>query len=128
VSFRSGPILALLASALLVGCIFPEGGETGGGVAPRIVSSFPASGSVQLPQDGAQLFSVEGEDDDSLDLTWRWLLDDEVQVFGESADGAFDQSWTLDWAEELSGATVDVVFEVSDGDYSADLLWPVDVQ
>ena len=121
-----GLALALLPVALL-GCTYPEGGGVEGGVAPRITSSFPESGQQLLVVDGSLTFEAAGEDADSLSLTWEWRLDDEVEVLSSSEDGAFDQAWTLAWDPDLSGASVDVTFEVSDGAYSAELFWPVDV-
>ena len=118
--------LVLLPLAL-IGCPYPEGGETEGGVAPRISASFPDPGLQVLVGDGSLTFSAEGEDSDSLDLDWSWRVDDEIDVQGLSADGTFDVEWTLYWDAELSGTSVDVTFEVSDGTYTTDLFWPVDV-
>lgn len=116
-----------MALALGSGCtLFPEGdGSTG--YAPRITSSFPDSGTQRLLEDGSLTFSVGGEDDDSLELTWSWLLDDELQVAGQSGDGFFDEEWSLAWDPSISGTSVEVCFEVSDGSLTTELFWPVDV-
>ena len=116
-----------LAPLVLSGCTYPEGGGVEGGLAPRITSSFPDSGQQVLVAGGSLTFSAAGEDADSLELDWAWRLDGEVEVFGSSDDGTFEVEWTLSWDEELSGSDRDVTFEVSDGSYSAELFWPLDV-
>jgi len=121
---RGWPLLVALA---LAGCdLIPyEGGDDG--YAPRITSSFPDSGTQRLLLDGTLEFAAAGVDDDSLELTWSWRLDDEVQAVGTFTDGTFDVAWELVWTEDLSGASVDVCFEVSDGSLTSELFWPVDV-
>jgi hypothetical protein len=119
-------VAAALLALLLGGCPYSDGGDTVGGLAPRITASFPEPGEQVLVEDGSLTFSAEGEDADSLELDWAWLLDDEVEVFGSSDDGSFDVEWTLFWDQELSGADLDITFEVTDGSYSTDLFWPVD--
>ncbi len=115
---------ALLA---LSGCDLLLDPGTSNSFAPRIDRSFPEDGVLEL-ETGSLVFSAEGEDDDSLDLSWSWLIDGDVRATGVSDDGAFDANWELAWDPELAGSTVEVRFEVSDGSLSADLLWSVDVR
>lgn len=124
---RTWPLF--LGATLLAGCtaIFdPSGGDNS--FAPRISSSFPEPGTQLLAEDGTLLFSAEGEDDDSLVLEWVWEVDGDPQVLGDSSDGLFDTSFDLAWRSEWSGATVEVRFLVDDGELSAELVWPVDVE
>ncbi len=120
-------LMLALAPLALAGCPWPDGGGGGGGLAPQITSSFPEAGQQQLVEDGSLTFAASGEDGDSLELEWAWRLDDWVDVSGLTEDGTFDVEWTLYWEPELSGTSVDVTFEVSDGVYGAELFWPVDV-
>ncbi len=118
-----------LAAVLLSGCsLLLDPGTGDNTIAPRIDSSFPEPGTQELPQGGTLLFSAEGEDDDSLELEWAWEVDGSARVLGESDDGGFDTSFDLAWLAEWSGATVDVRFVVDDGEFSAELIWPVNVE
>ncbi len=118
-----------VAAVLLSGCsLLLDPGTSDNTIAPRIDSSFPEPGTQDLLQGGTLLFSAEGEDDDSLDLEWAWEVDGSARVLGESDDGAFDTSFDLAWLAEWSGATVDVRFVVDDGELSAELIWPVNVE
>ncbi len=118
-------LVLVLASA---GCdllLDPGGGSNE--YAPRIDGSFPDAGVLELAA-GSLTFSADGEDPDSLALSWTWSLDGEVQAAGTSDDGTFETGWDLAWDPAMAGATVEVGFAVSDGDLSADLLWTVDVR
>ena len=119
--------LALLS--LLAACGGGSGsGGTGGTWAPQITYSFPDSGIQDLSEGSSLSFTALGEDIDSLDLEWEWLLDEAITALGEVTDGSFDESWTLQWSEELSGFMHDVSFLVRDPDgNSAELYWPVQV-
>ncbi len=120
-------MIALLVM-LLGGCpLLLDPGTGANSYAPRIDRSFPEPGAQELIS-GVLLFSAEGEDDDSLDLSWTWSLDGEVQAAGTSTDGTFDTGWELSHDPALSGATVEVLFAVSDGDLEATLEWPVDIR
>jgi len=71
-------------------------------------------------------FAAGGEDVDSLELSWEWLLNDQVEASGEASTGSFYTEWTLDWSEQLSGLLSDVTFVVRDPDDNAtELYWPV---
>ena len=124
---RPAALAPLLGLILLSGCsLLPyEGGDDG--FAPRITESFPEPGSQRLLVEGTLEFAAAGEDEDTLELTWSWRRDGEVQAVGTSTDGTFDLSWELAWSEDLSGSSIDVCFEVSDGSLTAELFWPVDV-
>lgn len=119
---------ALLSAALLAGCgTYGDDDSAASGYAPEISWSSPTAG-VQVLVDGGVLdFIAEGGDTDSVDLDWSWLLDDELQAFGSSDDGTFYTEWALHWSPELAGTSVDVGFEVSDGEQVTTLYWPVDV-
>lgn len=123
--------MRLLAFALAAGAL---GGcelllDPGGGTnefAPRIDRSFPEAGVLEL-ESGTLLFSAEGEDDDSLDLTWTWTVDDTISTSSSSSDGTFDAEWELPWDPEQSGRSLTVRFEVTDGEFASELLWTVSV-
>jgi len=123
--------LALLSagSLVLAGCGWAGGsGGTAGAWAPQITDSFPDSGIQELPEGSSLTFTVLGEDIDSLELEWEWLLDDAIQSAGDVSEGSFDLSWTLPWSEELSGFLHDVTFVVRDpGGNATELYWPVQV-
>ena len=127
---RTSP-LPLLALVVVSGCGWGGGSGSGGGGgtwAPQITYSFPEDGILDLPADGSLTFSVTGEDVDSLDLLWEWQLNSSPQAFGETSDGTFEESWTLEWSEDLSGFLHDIHFVVTDPDNnSTELYWPVQV-
>jgi len=120
-----------LALVVVSGCGWGGGSGSGGGGgtwAPQITYSFPEAGILDLPADGSLTFSVTGEDVDSLDLLWEWQLNSSPQAFGETSDGTFEESWTLEWSEDLSGFLHDIHFVVTDPDNnSTELYWPVQV-
>ncbi len=103
----------------------PEPGP--GSYAPTITSWFPEATTQVLLENGSLVFSASGEDLDSLELSWEWRLDGSVQALGEALDGVFDEAWTLTWESDLAAGASEVCFEVSDGQLSAELFWPVDV-
>lgn len=126
----SGVRGALLLGTLgaLAGCDFiSDPGDGANGFAPRIDRSFPDAAVLELISEPL-LFSAEGADEDSLDLSWSWQIDDEEQAIGDSSDGRFDADWTMAHDPAWSGSTVDVRFEVSDGALNALLIWAVDVR
>ena len=113
---RAWGLLALAAA--LTGCpIAYDDDDSGapGGVAPLIDFSAPSAAIQALADGGSIAFSARGEDPDSLDLTWRFDLDGGFEVGGESGDGQFDVTWTLDYRPELADNAADVLFVVSDG-------------
>lgn len=100
-----------------------------GTYAPQINYSFPDAGIQDLSEGGSLTFTAAGEDLDSLVLEWEWQLDDAIQVFGESSDGTFDETWTVDWSEEISGFLHDVCFVVRDLDGNeTPIYWPIQVE
>jgi hypothetical protein len=99
-----------------------------GSYAPQITYAFPEPGTQVLPEESSLTFTASGLDSDSLVLAWEWELDDAVLVFGESVDGSFDESWTLEWSEEISGFLHEVCFIVRDDDYETRLFWPIEVE
>ena len=117
--------LALLL--LLPGCIFLDGsggGDVSGGYAPRIDSAFPSdAGSQFLAVDSSLPFSASGEDLDSLDLEWDWMLDDELLSLGSSDDGRFDDTLEIAWSPDRAGNFSELRFAVSDGSYETELFW-----
>jgi hypothetical protein len=127
-SFRR-PSLPFVVLVLLTGCGGGEGsGGTPGTWAPQVTYSFPDSGIQDLAEGGSLTFSAVGEDIDSLDLEWEWLLDEAITALGEVTEGSFDESWTLEWSGELSGFLHDVSFVVRDPEgNSTELYWPVQV-
>ena len=129
ISRRGATGLLLVVGALsMSGCdLLLDPNTASNTIAPRIDRSFPEDGVLEIVS-GSLLFSAEGEDDDSLDLSWTWQLDGDVQAAGTSADGSFDTGWELQHDPTRSGETVDVRFEVSDGSLSAELIWTVDVR
>ena len=123
-------ILGLLLLPLGVAACGPVLGPSEpspGSYAPTITDWFPEATTQVLLENGSLVFSASGEDLDSLDLSWEWRLDDSIQALGESVDGVFDESWTLSWEPGLAAGASEVCFEVSDGQLSAELFWPVDV-
>ena len=125
-------IVAVVAAlpSWLAGCgiAFDDDDSGGGGAAPRIESSFPGSAVQVLATDGVIDFAAAGSDEDSLVLDFSWRVDDAYQAGGSSVDGSFDVAWTLPWSAELSGASVDVEFRVTDGALETRRLWAVDVE
>ena len=123
-----GRALLLVGLLGLAGCplAYDDDDSAGAGVAPIIQTSFP-SAAVQSLNAGEEIeFSARGDDPDSLELTWQFLLDDSFEVGGESNGGEFDVSWVLAYRAELAGASLDVEFRVSDGVQSTSRLWAVD--
>ena len=81
-----------------------------------------------LPKEGSITFQARGEDFDSLDLEWEWVLDGSLQAFGAVDSATFEEAWTLDCDESLAGYMHDVHFIVRDRDgNSTELFWPVQV-
>jgi len=126
---RRAPLLfSLTVGVSLVGCGDWTGGDGNnpGTWAPQVTSSFPEAGIQNLPAGSSVTFNAVGNDVDSLDLDWEWQLNSSLQAFGELSNGEFDQSWTLEWSQDLSGALHDVHFVVTDSDgNSTELYWPV---
>ena len=121
-------VFSLTAGAPLVGCGDWTGGDGNnpGTWAPQVTSSFPEAGIQNLPAGSSVTFNAVGNDVDSLDLDWEWQLNSSLQAFGELSNGEFDQSWTLEWSQDLSGDLHDVHFAVTDSDgNSTELYWPV---
>ena len=113
----------------LTGCATTRGGSfTPSTYAPQVLASFPESGIQTLPREGSITFQARGEDFDSLDLEWEWMLDGSLQAFGSVDSAHFEEAWTLDWDESLAGHMHDVHFIVRDRDgNSTELFWPVQV-
>jgi hypothetical protein len=128
---RGASLLLLLSGgAPLSGCGDWTGGNGGnsGSWAPQVTSSFPESGIQYLPEASSITFNAAGNDVDSLDLDWEWQLNNALQAFGELDSGEFDESWTLEWSQDLSGALHDVHFVVTDPEgNSTELFWPIQV-
>ena len=91
---------------------------------PRVIDSSPAT-DPELPRDGSIEFRVEGHDEDSLELTWAFLLNDSIVEVGETDDGEFLAVYLLQWTNDLSGTTAEVAFEVVDQTAATDLVWTV---
>ncbi len=107
--------LLITAGVLLAGCGLPGGSSpSSGSWAPQVTSSFPDSGIQVLAEDSSLTFAAGGEDVDSLDISWEWLLNDGVEASGESNTGSFYTEWTIDWSEELPDLLNDVTFVVRD--------------
>ena len=126
----AGAIGAAAATWCLgAGCI-PSGDDDSAAneYAQTVDSAFPEPGTQQLPEGGAITFSVSGGDVDSLQLAWQWELDGDVQSLGDSAEGSFETSMVLQWWSAGEGSSVDVRFVVDDGDYPADVTWPVELE
>ncbi len=124
----AGRAALVAAVCALAGCPFAydDDDSAGSGTAPIIETSFP-SAAVQSLEVGESIeFSARGQDPDSLDLDWQFLLDDGFEVGGDSSDGTFDVSWTLEFRPALAGASLDVEFVVNDGVQSTSRLWAVD--
>jgi hypothetical protein len=120
--------LMLAFSLLLLSCDldFSSSGDGTSGYAPRVFSSSPEL-DPQLSVDGNIEFRVEGEDEDSLNLTWTFFADDLAEETGDTGDGTFLAVWRMDWTAETSGTEVPVVFEVSDTVFTTDLNWTVTI-
>ena len=114
-SRRPNLFFALTVGASLSACGDWTGGNGGnsGSWAPQVTSSFPESGIQSLPEASSITFNAAGNDVDSLDLDWEWQLNNALQAFGELDSGEFDESWTLEWSQDLSGALHDVHFVVT---------------
>lgn len=120
---------ALLAAAvLLAGCpfVYDDDDSAVSGIAPVIEQSFPSSAIQSIAQGESIEFSAQGEDPDSLDLTWQFQLDGSFEVGGEANDGTFDVTWLLEYRAELADTSVDVDFVVSDGVQETWRTWAVD--
>jgi hypothetical protein len=117
----------IAAGVLLAGCGWSGGASVpGGSWAPQVTSSFPDSGIQDLGVGTSLTFAAGGEDVDSLELSWEWLLNDRVEASGESSTGSFYTEWTLVWSEELPGLLSDVTFVVRDPEGNAtELYWPI---
>ncbi len=105
---------------------FDGAGEGGPRSPPRIFESSPGADAA-LPRDGELAFRVEGEDEDSLNLTWTFFADDVPEEAGDTGTGEFLAVWQMPWTEAWSGTEVDVAFEVTDGTLVTDLSWVVTV-
>jgi hypothetical protein len=98
-----------------------------GGLAPRIESSLPGPAVQQLVRGEEIVFSARGSDDDSLDLTWSFTLEQDFVAGGDVDDGLFDVAWTMEFDELLAGEAVQVRFAVSDGRLVTERLWAVEL-
>ncbi|GEM_PF-2450476 len=117
------------AALLLVGCDVDIGRSDDGGPRspPRIFSSSPGA-DADLSEDGVLDFRVEGEDEDSLNLTWTFFADDTPEEGGDTGTGEFLAVWQMAWSEDIARTEVDVAFEVTDGTLVTDLSWVVTVE
>ena len=125
---RRAPLL--LVAVLVAGCSLDYGDDddsAGGGEAPRITSSFPGASVQELVRGGSIQFTARGEDSDSLELDWQFDVDGTFVAGGDSLDGAFDASWTMEHEEVWAGQSVTVTFFVTDGGLDTERTWPVDV-
>ena len=122
-------LVAITSLALLLGgcdLVFGSSGDGVSGFAPRVLASSPDL-NPQLGVDGSLEFRVEGEDEDTLNLTWSFFADDRVEEAGSTGDGTFLAVWRMEWTDEISDSEIDVGFEVSDGVSTTDLNWAVTV-
>jgi len=120
-------VFGVLLSAADCSGLFVPPENPPGNYAPQITYAFPEAGTQVLPQDSSLTFTAAGLDSDSLELEWEWELDDAVLVFGESVDGSFDESWTLEWSPEISSFLHEVCFVVRDEENETRLYWPIEV-